>query len=172
MNLLELCKRADAERSNPTCDAILLLRSILAWYQALPNHFNEEELKQMLPEVVADENDIFECRFLKPGYAQIEIYNTQINKEVKMSRAEINLFKNFKKLFSTNIYSISQILSENAPTEIFFYFKNGNEYWRFHDVVIKILPNIEIDFEYDKEISEDNDRLVCMNIYHQDLVTN
>ena len=83
MNLLELCKRADAERSKTKCEAILLLRSILAWFQALPNHFDEDELKQKLPEIVANEDDIFDCHFLKQGYARIDIYNSQISKEIK-----------------------------------------------------------------------------------------
>lgn len=172
MNLLELCKRADAERSKSTCEAILLLRSILAWFQSLPNHFDEEEIREMLPQVVADEDDIFDCNLTKQGHATISIYNMQVNKEIKLSRDEISLFKNFKKLFSTKIYSISQVLSENAPTEIFFYFKKENEFWRFYNLAPKILPSIEIDFEYDKDISEDNDRLVCMYIYHKDLVAN
>lgn len=172
MNLLELCKRADAERNKPTYEAILLLRSILTWFQNLPEQFDEAVLQQKLPQAVENEDDIIDCSFSKKGYAKVEIFNYEISKEVKLSPRELSMFKSFAKLVSANIYSISQYLDSKRPMEIFFYFKkeDENKFWRFYHTVQKVLPDIEIDFDYNENFKEEGEYLSCMYVSFKDLV--
>lgn len=172
MNLLELCKLADAERNKPTYEAILLLRSILAWFQSLPEHFDEELLKQRLPEAVKGEDDLFECSFAEKGYVQLELFNYDISKKIKLSQKELSMFKKFSKLVSTNIYSIFKYLDSNQPTEIYFHFKEDEDdkFWRFYNTIRKILPNLEIDFDYNNNYEEENKHLVCMYVSDKDLI--
>lgn len=169
MNLTSLCKLADCERNKPRDEAILLLRQILAWFQALPEQFDEDELIQELPQAVENYDDVFDCSLAEKGFAKIGMYNTIISKKVKLSTKEVNMFNNFSKMVLAKIYSISQYLESDAKTEIFFYFKKEREFAHFCQNMHKIFPDFTIDYEYDNNISEDNDKLVCMYVSMADL---